>query len=312
MFSDPAAPTNSAPSPPTSPSRFGRGLSYLRNYTHHLHSRSESDQSAPITNTTTVLAENTLQHPTALTPPTVDSSTSQPPSAGTTALPTTSGSGTWLLSQQGPISTLTAAASGRAQITSEPSQTILQTPEAMTRNSTATADRPSGPVSIIPPPTQNASPNQQLPSIRFIPHHDPRTHRPSLTFQAISRTLPTAEAVIRVGRYSERDGSTEVKSNLPSAAPVGFKSKVVSRRHCEFWCENSQWYIRDVKSSSGTFLNHLRLSPPGVESKAYPVNDGDVVQLGIDFRGGEEMIFRCVKIRIECNRGWQKGLNPFK
>jgi pSer/pThr/pTyr-binding forkhead associated (FHA) protein len=115
-----------------------------------------------------------------------------------------------------------------------------------------------------------------------------------------------------VGRYSERDGAPDVPPNLPSSAPVGFKSKVVSRKHCEFWCENSQWYIRDVKSSSGTFLNHLRLSPPGVESKPWPVNDGDVVQLGIDFRGGEEMIFRCVKIRIECNRGWQKGLNNFK
>jgi hypothetical protein len=49
-----------------------------------------------------------------------------------------------------------------------------------------------------------------------------------------------------------------------------------------------------------------------VESRPFPVNDGDIVQLGIDFRGGEEMIFRCVKIRIECNRNWQKGLNNFK
>ena len=56
----------------------------------------------------------------------------------------------------------------------------------------------------------------------------------------------------------------------------------------------------------------MRLSPPGQESRAFAVNDGDVVQLGIDFRGGEEMIFRCVKIRVECNRGWQKGLNEFK
>jgi pSer/pThr/pTyr-binding forkhead associated (FHA) protein len=165
-----------------------------------------------------------------------------------------------------------------------------------------------------PPPQQTPSPstNQQVPSIRFVPHHDPRAHRPSLSFNAVSRTLPSGDAIIRVGRYSERDNITEPKPNIPSAAPVGFKSKVVSRRHCEFWCQNSQWFIRDVKSSSGTFLNHLRLSPPGVESKPWPVNDGDVVQLGIDFRGGEEMIFRCVKIRIEVNRGWQKAANPFK
>ena len=69
--------------------------------------------------------------------------------------------------------------------------------------------------------------------------------------------------------------------------------------------------MKDVKSSSGTFLNHVRLSAPGVESRPYPVNDGDVVQLGIDFKGGEEVIFRCVKIRVECNRGWQKSLNSF-
>lgn len=49
-----------------------------------------------------------------------------------------------------------------------------------------------------------------------------------------------------------------------------------------------------------------------MESKPWPVNDGDVVQLGIDFRGGEEAIFRCVKMRVEVNRGWQKGLNNFK
>ena len=40
--------------------------------------------------------------------------------------------------------------------------------------------------------------------------------------------------------------------------------------------------------------------------------EDDAVQLGIDFRGGEEMIFRCVKIRIECNRSWQKKPNAFK
>ncbi|EQK97588.1 FHA domain containing protein [Ophiocordyceps sinensis CO18] len=102
-----------------------------------------------------------------------------------------------------------------------------------------------------------------------------------------------------------------MSGSQPSAAPVGFKSKVVSRRHCEFWCEDGKWYIRDVKSSSGTFLNHIRLSPPSQESKAYPVNDGDIVQLGIDFKGGEEMIFRCVKMRLELNRGWQNKLNTF-
>ncbi|KAF2106238.1 hypothetical protein BDV96DRAFT_508184 [Lophiotrema nucula] len=154
-------------------------------------------------------------------------------------------------------------------------------------------------------------PNKHLPSIRFIPHQDPRSARPSLQFPTITRTLPDELAVVKVGRYSERDNLPEIPSNVPSAAAVGFKSKVVSRKHCELWCKDSQWYIKDVKSSSGTFLNHIRLSQPNVESKPFKLKDGDIIQLGIDFRGGEEMIFRCVKIRVECNRGWQQALNTF-
>lgn len=155
-------------------------------------------------------------------------------------------------------------------------------------------------------------PQDQMPTIRFIPHQDIRSPRPSLAFPATQRTLPHEDCVIRVGRYSERDTNPNPPPNIPSSAPVGFKSKVVSRRHCEFWCSQGQWYIKDVKSSSGTFLNHIRLSQPNSESKPFPVQDGDVVQLGIDFRGGEEMIFRCVKIRVECNRAWQKTINSYK
>lgn len=157
-----------------------------------------------------------------------------------------------------------------------------------------------------------ASTGHQLPSIRFSPHQDPRAHRPSLVFSTVSRTLPTGSEHIKVGRYSERDNQPPHATNVPSCAPVGFKSKVVSRRHCEFWYEGSRWWIKDVSSSSGTFLNHIRLSSPGTASRPYPLSDGDIVQLGIDFKGGEEMIFRCVKIRVELNKGWQTGPTSFK
>ncbi|KAI0526374.1 SMAD/FHA domain-containing protein [Xylaria bambusicola] len=155
------------------------------------------------------------------------------------------------------------------------------------------------------------SPNEALPSIRLSAFFDPRATRPSLSFTPVARTLPTGKETIKVGRYSERENHAPVPMNAPSAAPVGFKSKVVSRRHCEFWYEKGKWYIKDVKSSSGTFLNHIRLSAPATESKPYPINDGDIVQLGIDFKGGEEMIYRCVKMRIELNRGWQAKPNAF-
>lgn len=165
---------------------------------------------------------------------------------------------------------------------------------------------------IEEPADAQAEDKSRTPTIRLFPHQEARQARPSLTFAPIVRTLPKENAVIRVGRYSEREGIPVANPKGPSAAPVGFKSKVVSRKHCEFTFENGSWQIKDVSSSSGTFLNHIRLSQPNTESKLYPVKDGDIVQLGIDFRGGEEMIFRCVKIRIECNRSWQKRPNNFK
>lgn len=159
--------------------------------------------------------------------------------------------------------------------------------------------------------TDGVATGHPLPTIRFFAHQDHGRGRPSLNFNTISRQLPTESSIIRVGRYSEREGPPTANPTAPSDAPVGFKSKVVSRKHCEFCFVDGQWQIRDVASSSGTFLNHIRLSQPNQASRLYPVKDGDIVQLGIDFRGGEEMIFRCVKIRIECNRSWQKKPNNY-
>ncbi|KAJ2815318.1 hypothetical protein GGI24_006093, partial [Coemansia furcata] len=69
----------------------------------------------------------------------------------------------------------------------------------------------------------------------------------------------------------------------------------------------------DTKSSSGTFLNHMRLSPPGQESRPHPLHDGDILQLGVDYQGGSVDTYKCVKIRLEINRNWQRSKeNPFR
>lgn len=178
-------------------------------------------------------------------------------------------------------------------------------PDLTSAENTTTPENASAPENTLKSP--------QKATIRFYPHQDiHRNTRPSLHFIPVSRTLPSESSVIRVGRYSERDGVPVANPGAPSDSPVGFKSKVVSRRHCEFLFVNGQWHVKDVGSSSGTFLNHMRLSQPNMVSRLYPIKDGDIVQLGIDFRGGEEMIFRCVRMRIECNRSWQQQPNEFK
>ncbi|WFD22418.1 hypothetical protein MEQU1_001088 [Malassezia equina] len=143
---------------------------------------------------------------------------------------------------------------------------------------------------------------------------------------------------VQIGRFSDRNASSTRGMQNPSVGPasalgipshitgvsdsadepgstqqpvvigesktwVAFQSKVVSRLHAEIWCgEGGKVYLRDTKSSSGTFVNRIRLSPPGVLSRAFEVRDGDIVQFGIDYQGGSEDIFRAVKVRMEIDR----------
>ncbi|KAI8902793.1 hypothetical protein BC833DRAFT_616325 [Globomyces pollinis-pini] len=93
-----------------------------------------------------------------------------------------------------------------------------------------------------------------------------------------------------------------------STEAVWFKSKVVSRSHAEFWLKDGQIYLRDVGSSSGTFLNKLRLSPANKMSRPYPIRDGDIVQLGVDYQSRTEEIYKAVemKVSIEMNASQAK------
>ncbi len=318
--SPPTLATSDDPASPTAPSRSSRlrGLSYLRQYTHSHLSSDLNQRPASPSNPASFSRPSHFARPTSYpgrtTPIDEQSTPQQTPTSKSTnhrlhnevgssspcwQTPETQTTSTEPVTGQSSVNTALggiARIMGRRRSGSTP-----QGPPPMNRRE-----------SDATPSNLTGHPPDQMPTIKFIPHQDPRAARPSLVFPQTSRTLPHEDCVIRVGRYSERDANPNPPPNVPSSAPVGFKSKVVSRRHCEFWCSNGQWYIKDVKSSSGTFLNHIRLSQPSVESRPFPVNDGDVIQLGIDFRGGEEMIFRCVKIRVECNRAWQKTLNNFK
>ncbi|SCZ93739.1 BZ3500_MvSof-1268-A1-R1_Chr6-3g08854 [Microbotryum saponariae] len=151
------------------------------------------------------------------------------------------------------------------------------------------------------PVPDNAAPTYRL---RLVPHLE--TSR-SLHFEAVDRELAPF-TVLRVGRFTDRANHINTTDQLR----ITFKSKVVSRGHAEVWCDaTGKFFIKDTKSSSGTFLNHIRLSSPNMESRPYGIKDGDILQLGVDYQGGAEEIYRCVKMKVELNRGWQRGVNSF-
>ncbi|KAI8461785.1 hypothetical protein BY996DRAFT_4573043 [Phakopsora pachyrhizi] len=147
--------------------------------------------------------------------------------------------------------------------------------------------------------------NQTLYSLRLVPHLDASR---SLHFEPIERKIPCSTS-LKIGRFTDR-GLTPGQTHLNCR--IAFKSKVVSRGHADIFTDTSgNFFIKDTKSSSGTFLNHIRLSAPGGESRPFPLRDGDILQLGVDYQGGTEEIYRCVKMRVELNRGWQRSANAF-
>ncbi|KZT25843.1 SMAD/FHA domain-containing protein [Neolentinus lepideus HHB14362 ss-1] len=162
-----------------------------------------------------------------------------------------------------------------------------------------------------PPRSAGASSSSNAPGhrIRLVPHIDSRR---SLRFEPIQRDVKEGDIPLRIGRFTDRSGLGIAAANALGSNKLAFKSKVVSRSHAEIWVEiGGKFFIKDTKSSSGTFLNHVRLSPANSESRPHELKDGDILQLGVDYQGGAEDIYKCVKIRVEVGREWQAAANAF-
>src|SRR6185437_761084 len=83
------------------------------------------------------------------------------------------------------------------------------------------------------------------------------------TFEKKQINVPFFPDVLRIGRQ------TNAKT-VPTPVNGYFDSKVLSRQHAEIWAErNGKVWIRDVKSSNGTFVNGQRLSPENRESEPH-------------------------------------------
>ncbi|KAG1779932.1 SMAD/FHA domain-containing protein [Suillus placidus] len=133
--------------------------------------------------------------------------------------------------------------------------------------------------------------------IRLVPHYFDACR--TLHFEPISRDLRDGDTPLRIGRFTDRSDINLTALNASNSNKLVFRSRVVSRYHAKIWSNDGKLYIKDTKSSTGTFLNHLRLSPADSESKPYQLKHGDIVQLGVDYQGGVEDIHKSVNIRIE-------------
>lgn len=123
------------------------------------------------------------------------------------------------------------------------------------------------------------------------------------SFEAKVIPLPCFPETLRIGRQ------TNAKT-LPCPTNGYFDSKVLSRQHAEVWAEpkTGKVWIRDVKSSNGTFVNGVRLSQENRDSEPHELRAEDILELGIDIfsEDNKQIIHHKVAARVE-HAGFQNG-----
>ncbi|KAF8548614.1 hypothetical protein OG21DRAFT_1560880 [Imleria badia] len=124
---------------------------------------------------------------------------------------------------------------------------------------------------------------------------------PALYLYPLNDTFVPKHIALIGGQRVKIGRQTNAKT-VPAERNGYFDSKVLSRQHAEVWEENGKIFIKDVKSSNGTFINGERLSPEGVESEPFELKDDDIVEFGIDIIGEDNKttIHHKVAARVLC------------
>ncbi|KAF7329040.1 Glycosyltransferase family 69 protein [Mycena venus] len=99
---------------------------------------------------------------------------------------------------------------------------------------------------------------------------------------------------VKIGRRMNSQTSPEKSNGY-------FDSKSMSREHAEVWEENGKIFIKDVKSTNGTFVNGERLSPQSLESEPLELKTNDNVEFGIGIVDkNKKAILHEVAARVSC------------
>lgn len=138
---------------------------------------------------------------------------------------------------------------------------------------------------------QNGVPRGQQPESTAILYLIPMNG----TFERKTISVPFYPDVVKIGRQT---------NNKTQPTPLNgyFDSKVLSRQHAEVWADrNGKIWIRDVKSSNGTFVNGQRLSQENRDSDPHELREQDMLELGIDIVSEDQktIVHHKVAARVE-------------
>jgi pSer/pThr/pTyr-binding forkhead associated (FHA) protein len=140
-------------------------------------------------------------------------------------------------------------------------------------------------------PQQNGAPRPQTQDAQAILHLIPMNG----TFERKTISVPFYPEVLKIGRQTNN-------KTIPTPLNGYFDSKVLSRAHAEIWADaKGKIWIRDVKSSNGTFVNGSRLSQENRDSEPHELRESDMLELGIDIVSEDQktIVHHKVAARVE-------------
>ncbi|KAI0988862.1 hypothetical protein GJ496_007557 [Pomphorhynchus laevis] len=102
-----------------------------------------------------------------------------------------------------------------------------------------------------------------------------------------SRRLISLKEPVRVGR--------SVGKQKPSPENAIFECRVLSRHQAIIWFEHNMFFLKDTKSSNGTFVNSCRIEA----DDSFQIFTDDTLQFGIDVTEGNVKAHSCVIVQIK-------------
>ncbi|KAI4713342.1 hypothetical protein J4E89_002322 [Alternaria sp. Ai002NY15] len=196
--------------------------------------------------------------------------------------------GLWPATKTEPIAGITAArpqpiASAGPASSAASAMSALQAPSAMVPSQ----HNGQVPAQQQPNGAQRASPQESTAVLHLVPMNG--------TFERKTITVPFFPDVLRIGRQTNN-------KTIPTPLNGYFDSKVLSRQHAEVWADRQgKIWIRDVKSSNGTFVNGSRLSQENRDSDPHELREQDMLELGIDIVSEDQktIVHHKVAARVE-------------
>ncbi|KAL6618533.1 FHA-domain-containing protein [Neocallimastix californiae] len=101
--------------------------------------------------------------------------------------------------------------------------------------------------------------------------------------------------------------------NLPNF--IVFNSLVVSRHHAEIFMKNNNFYIIDVGSNGGTYVNKKRINKQGRKSEPVELKSGDIIQLGQDYVENDRSelltVYKSITFEVSIPKSTESGESKY-